>query len=79
MVAAMRDAGRLERIDEALVRSVLSLAEVVDSSPTDSRLWGQYQAAVRELRCTGPEVEYDEVDELVQALQGDAEVVDPED
>jgi hypothetical protein len=78
MVVAMRDAGRLENIDEALVQSVLSLAAVVDANQTDARLWGQYQAALRELRGTGPEVEYDEVAELVEALQGDAEVVDPE-
>lgn len=79
MVTAMRDAGLLEPIDEALVRAVLSLAAVVDANPTDSRLWGQYQAAVRELRGTGPEVDDDEVAQLVEALQGGAEVDDSED
>lgn len=79
-IAALRTAGRLEQVDDAVVTAAESLALAVDAIPVDARLWGQYQAALRQLQSVGVyDGDDDEIGALVAALRGDAEVVDPED
>ncbi len=79
-VAAMRAAGRLEPADEALVAAAESLAVAVDGVPGDARLWQQYQAALRALREVGPDVgDRDEVERIIAALRGSAQVGDAAD
>ena len=50
MVQALRDAGRLEPVDEARVTAALALADAVDADPTNASLWREYRAAVETLR-----------------------------
>lgn len=50
VVAQMRTKERLKPRDEAIAMSVVMLAEAVDASPADARLWGQYLNAVSILR-----------------------------
>lgn len=49
-VEALRELGRVEPVDEAIVAAAVALADAVDDMPEDARLWGQYQAALRALR-----------------------------
>lgn len=67
--------GRLEPVDAAQVQTLLSLAEVLDRRPQESRLWGQYRGALRDLREAGDEVD-DELDRALAALRSAAEVGD---
>jgi hypothetical protein len=50
MVASLREAGRLEPVDEARVIAACALADAVDADPTNASLWREYRAAVETLR-----------------------------
>ena len=71
MLEALRDAGRLERVDAARVQIALRLARAVDENPENVGLWQQYRAAEQVLR----EVTDDESDGLADLFRAfDAEV-----
>jgi hypothetical protein len=53
MIAALRAAGRLERIDSARVQIARRLARAVDENPENVGLWQQYRAAEAVLREAG--------------------------
>lgn len=75
MVAALRGAGRLEPVDDALVMAVLSLAESVDVDRGNAALWSQYRAAMESLRSL--EVgDDDSLERLLSQLAGGADVRD---
>jgi hypothetical protein len=44
---------RIEEIDHATVEVALLLGEAVDSDPTNAALWGQFRAALADLRGVG--------------------------
>lgn len=51
-VHALRELGRLDRVDEARVVTLVALADAVDADPANASLWREYRAAegaVREL------------------------------
>lgn len=66
-IASLRDAGRLELVDEALVQVVLSLAAAVDNNPESAPLWREYRAAVHALGSVG-ESHSDPIGDLVAGL-----------
>ena len=73
MLEALRDAGRLERVDAARIQIALRLARAVDENPENVGLWQQYRAAEQILR----EVTDDNGDGLADLFRAfDAEVRD---
>jgi hypothetical protein len=77
-IRALRGLGRLEPVDDALIAQVRSLADAVDAAPDDSRLWGQYRAALGDLREVGvDDGSADAIAELLARVRGTAEVGDP--
>lgn len=70
-IQSLRDAGRLERVDTALVQIARRLARAVDENPENVGLWQQYRAAEQTLREVN-NVGSDEFEELLASL--DAEV-----
>jgi hypothetical protein len=53
MIAALKTAGRLERVDSARVQIARRLARAVDENPENVGLWQQYRAAETALRELG--------------------------
>lgn len=49
-LVAMADLGRLDQIDEAAVESLRVLADALDEDAGNAPLWGQFRAALAELR-----------------------------
>ena len=81
-VAALRELGRLERVDEAAVMTFVTLGDAVDADPTNAALWGQYRAAEEALRGLGIDGKDDPFAQFVAELSagaGDAAVVESED
>ena len=68
MLAALRDAGRLERVDAARVTVAVSLARAVDEHPENVGLWQQYRAAEAILR----EVTNDDSDSIAAFYASDS-------
>lgn len=66
-IASLRDTGRLELADEALVQLVLSLAAAVDNNPDSAPLWREYRAAVQTLR-SASECDPDTFGDLIAGL-----------
>lgn len=50
VIGALRHAGRIERIDEAVVMAARALAAQVDEHPDNAALWREYRAAEQTLR-----------------------------
>lgn len=50
VIGALREAGRIERIDEAVVMTARALASQVDEHPENAALWREYRAAEQTLR-----------------------------
>lgn len=75
-VHQLRDLGRIESVDEALVAAALGLAAAVDAAPDNAALWRQYRGAVADLRGVGSDGDPDAVQALLDELRG-AEVRDP--
>jgi hypothetical protein len=48
-LAELRGAGRIDRIDAAVVQALKSMAKALDKDPANAALWRQYLAALREL------------------------------
>ncbi len=55
VVKKLQAEGALVPGDEAMTTAFVMLAESVDASPTDARLWGQYRDAVAGLRTVAKE------------------------
>lgn len=68
VIETLRQLGRLERIDAALVAAAQTLADAVDSAPDNASLWREYRAAEQELRGVGGEVD-DEFTKTLAALR----------
>ena len=50
VIGALREAGRIERVDEAVVMAARALAAQVDEHPDNAALWREYRAAEQTLR-----------------------------
>lgn len=50
VINQLRHAGRIERIDEAVVMAARALAAQVDDKPDNAALWREYRAAEQTLR-----------------------------
>ena len=76
-VAALRDAGRIEPVDEALVVMAAGIAAAVDADPGNASLWREYRAVELRLREIGGAD--DASDDFSRALAGlQTAVFDPE-
>ena len=53
LVAVLRDMARVERVDEAICSTAVLLGEAVDTDPSNAALWGQFRAALADLRSVG--------------------------
>lgn len=79
-ITTLRELGRLEPVDEALVTATLSLAQAVDADPGSASLWREYQASLRALREVGGDSgSTDGISELVEAIRSSAQVVHTQD
>ena len=67
VVDALKDAGRVEDVDDAKVVTFLSLAQSVDRWPNDAALWGQYRQAEATVQKMGAG-EVDEVQALIDEI-----------
>ncbi len=70
-VRVLRELGRLEPVDDALVTAFLGLAAAVDSKPQDASLWREYRAAEAALRGVGTGDDPDAVQAFLRYLNGD--------
>jgi len=69
--------GRLEPVDGALVRAVLTLAAAVDDDPGHASLWKEYRGALELLMGRGGDGKVDEFGALLERLDAmSAEVGD---
>jgi hypothetical protein len=68
VVVKLQAEGALVAGDEALTTAFVMLAEAVDASPTDARLWGQYRDAVAGLRTVAKEKAPTDDDDWTSAL-----------
>lgn len=48
-LSSLRDTRRLERVDEALVQGLRSMAGALDLDPSNAALWRQYRETLKEL------------------------------
>ena len=71
LAETLRDLGRIELIDEALVDVAALLGESVDADPTNASLWGQFRAALAELRGVGAGGDDDEFAKFLAGLSTD--------
>lgn len=55
LVVSLRGLGRVESLDEAACVVAVMLGESVDADPTNASLWGQFRAALADLRGVGVE------------------------
>ena len=80
-VGRVRELGRLEVVDEAVVTAFVMLAEAVDADPTNAALWGQYRAAEVALRGLGVSGDDDAFARFIAGLAGvgDSPVSEPAD
>jgi len=76
-VRVLREMGRLEPVDDALVTAFLGLAEAVESSPDNAALWGKYLDAGAALRRVGVDGDPDAIQALLNEITGDGAVRDP--
>lgn len=66
-VRALRRAGRLEEVDEALVKAFTTLAKCLDVAPGNAQLWREYRAFEQRLRETGDDAD-DGLADVLRAL-----------
>lgn len=67
-VQALRDAGRLEKVDAAVVAACEMLSLLIDADPENDKLWREFRAYVVLLTAAGSEKGDDAVDRLLAAL-----------
>lgn len=68
-MVALADAGRLEKVDEALVGLCRGLAAAVDVQPQTAALWKEYREALTALRSAGNERDTDAFGDLLAELR----------
>jgi hypothetical protein len=68
LAGSMRELARLEDIDEATVWVAVLLGEAVDADPTNAALWGQFRAAIADLRGVGAGGDDDALAQLLAGL-----------
>ena len=64
-LAELDQIGRVEKIDAAAVQALRSMAQALDSDPSQAALWRQYREALRELTADDSS---NSVDEALAAL-----------
>jgi hypothetical protein len=69
-IAELRQAGRLDNIDDARVRIALGLARAVDTMPDNPTLWREYRAAEKALR-EESEAHGDPFEDLIRQLSAE--------
>ena len=74
LVAAVAD--HIDDSSTVLAASVQMLAEAVDSDPTNAALWGQYRAAVDQVRGLGATDDDDAFTKLLDQLASSTDVRD---
>jgi hypothetical protein len=62
----LRRMGRLEKVDEARVQALRSMAEALDQNPFNSQMWREYREALEGL--TADDSSSDAVDDLLDEL-----------
>lgn len=62
----LRRIGRLEKIDEARVQALRSMAAALDQNPFNSQMWREYREAIEGL--TADDGSSDSVDNLIDEL-----------
>lgn len=75
LASSLRDLGRLEGVDEATVTVAAMLGAAVDSDPTNAALWGQFRAALDDLRGVGVSGDDDAFAQLMASI-GSADLRD---
>jgi len=68
-IKAMRDAGRLEEVDQAQVTTAQALADAVDAAPGVASLWREFQSALVALRHIGEGAPDDSLASLLDKLR----------
>ena len=69
-IEALRTAGRLEKVDNARIAICQSLADSVDSDPSNASLWREYRAAESALRAANDQTQ-DEFTTLLASLSAE--------
>lgn len=64
-IAALREAGRFERVDSARLQMLRSMARALDADAANAALWRQYREALKELTADDSS---DSVDEALSHL-----------
>ena len=78
MLRVLREAGRLEPVDEARIATFLPLVAAVDADPANASLWREYRAAEATLRETDDsDFDYAGLLAVLSAKGGDPENVEP--
>ena len=70
-VKALRDAGRLEPVDRALVVAAETLADAVDAMPENASLWREFRASLSDLREVARDTAGDDLDALIDGLRAE--------
>lgn len=68
LIASLSDV--LLAADQVLASTVAMLGEAVDADPTNAALWGQYRAAVDQIRAVRPADDDDEFTKFLANLGG---------
>jgi hypothetical protein len=75
-LAALRDLGRIDRVDSALVQALKSMADSLDHDPSNAALWGRYLGALNNLLGADGDADSGFADALAE-IRGATEVGDP--
>ena len=68
-ISELERLGRLERIDEAWRRSLMTLADTIDRNPTSANLWREYRETLSEVLRADDEAD-DELASAIAAING---------
>lgn len=74
-LSELRRIGRLEKIDEARIQALKSMAEALDQNPFNSQMWREYREAIGGLTADDSNAGSSVVDDLLDELS--APVRDP--
>jgi hypothetical protein len=74
-LAALRDLGRIDRVDSALIQALKSMADSLDRDPSNAALWGRYLGALGDLLGADSDADSGFADALAE-IRGATEVGD---
>ena len=75
MLAILTQTGRIEDVDAARVQTVRSLADALDTDPSNAQMWRTYREAIEDLM--GPDDDGDDIDALIAQINSRAPVGNP--